>query len=322
MISNITDPKNILFITSSRIGDAVLSTGLLDYLYSHYPNAQYTICCGPLAVSLFEGFPADKTIISLKKKKRNGHWVDLWRQIVGTRFDIVVDLRNSAVSRLIRSKKRYIFGNHVDKSMHKVEQNASVLKLLGDIPAPRLWYSKEQQKKALGLIPDGSAVLGVGPTANWAGKTWPYERFIEVIEWMTAQGGRMPDARVAVFAAPGEEEAAYKVLESIPEDRRLDLIAKTDPGTAAAALARCDYYIGNDSGLMHCAAAAGVSTFGVFGPSYPHIYRPWGSHASYASTPQNFDELIDFEGYDVNIVGSLMTSLTVDMVKEGIKKAG
>ncbi len=181
---------------------------------------------------------------------------------------------------------------------------------------------EEQQKKALGLIPNGSAVLGVGPTANWAGKTWPYERFIEVIEWMTAQGGLMPDARVAVFAAPGEEEAAYKVLESIPEDRRLDLIAKTDPGTAAAALARCDYYIGNDSGLMHCAAAAGVSTFGVFGPSYPHIYRPWGAHASYASTPQNFDELIDFEGYDVNIVGSLMTSLTVDMVKEGMKKAG
>lgn len=322
MISNITDPKNILFITSSRIGDAVLSTGLLNYLYSHYPNAQYTICCGPLAVSLFEGFPAEKNIISLKKKKRNGHWIDLWKKIVGTRFDIIVDLRNSAVSRLIWGKKRFIFGGAVDKSLHKVEQNASVMGLLNDVPAPCLWFSDEQKAKAKALIPDGGLVLGVGPTANWAGKTWPHERFSEIVSWMTAKDGVMSEARVAVFAAPGEEEDAYKVFESIPEDRRLDIIAKTDPGTAAATLARCDYYIGNDSGLMHCAAAAGVKTFGVFGPSYPHIYRPWGGHASYARTAESFDELIAFDGYDVKTVGSLMTSLSVEMVKEGIKKAG
>lgn len=312
--------QHILFITSSRIGDAVLSSGLLNYMHSEYPNAKFTISCGPLAVSLFEGFPNLERILPLKKQKYNKHWIGLWRNIIGTRFDIVVDLRNSAVSRLIRVQHRYIYGSYVDKKLHKVEQNASVMRLSGAPPSPKLWFSEAQREKATSLIPDGEGlVLGVGPTANWLGKTWPEERFIEVVRWLTSDDGLMAGARVAVFAAPGEEEAARVVLDSVP--KQLDVIAKTDPGTAAATIARCDFYIGNDSGLMHCAAAAGVPTFGVFGPSYPHIYRPWGDNAAYASTPESFDALIDYDGYSAQTAGCLMTSLSVDMVKTAIEKS-
>jgi heptosyltransferase-3 len=98
------------------------------------------------------------------------------------------------------------------------------------------------------------------------------------------------------------------------------LIAKGSPGDAAAAIARCDFYIGNDSGLMHCAAAAGVQTLGLFGASYSHIYGPYGEHAHLVRTPETFDELIDFEGYDPKTLKrSLMTTLSVDTVKEKLK---
>lgn len=314
------ETKQILFITSSRIGDAVLSSGLLNYIYQNYPNAKVTIACAPLVVSLFEGFPNLERIIPLKKQKHNKHWVSLWQQVIAKRFDMVVDLRNSAVSRLVFARKRYIYGSYVDKSLHKVEQNASIMKLT-TLPDPKLWFTNAQKEKASALIPQGAAVLGIGPTANWAGKTWPEDRFIEIIKWMTDENGLMPDARVAIFAAPGEEEVARTVLASVPQDRALDIIAKTDPGTAAATLALCDYYIGNDSGLMHCAAAAGVKTFGLFGPSFPHIYRPWGKNAAYVSTPESFEQLIDFDEYDTKTCGCLMTTLSVDMVKKAIKKA-
>ncbi|PCK00394.1 MAG: glycosyltransferase 9 family protein [Zetaproteobacteria bacterium] len=313
--------QNILFITSSRIGDAVLSSGLINYMQSEYPDAQFTICCGPLAVSLFEGVPRLERIISINKQKYSRHWIDLWKTLVATRFDIVVDLRNSAVSRLIRARQRHIYGSYVDKSLHKVEQNASVMRLLDVCPSPKLWFSTVQCERAEALIPDGGAVLGVGPTANWIGKTWPEERFIEVIKWLIFDGGLMAGARVAVFAAPGEEAAARTVLASIPVEQRLDIIAKTDPGTAAATIARCDFYLGNDSGLMHCAAAANVATFGLFGPSYPHIYSPWGAHTAYASTPESFDELIDYDGYTAKDSGCLMMSLSVEMVKVAIEKS-
>lgn len=308
---------NILFITSSRIGDAVLSSGLLNYMVQTYPDCKVTIACGPLATSLFEGFPNLEEIIPLKKQSYNRHWIGLWKQTVTKRWDMVIDLRDSAVSRLVFAKRKHIGGSHIPKDMHKVQQCAAIMDL-EDVPSPKLWFSDDQQKKAKSLIPEGSAVLGVGPTANWAGKTWPAERFIEIVEFLTQSGGFMEGARVAVFAAPGEEEAAEQVLSSVAEDKALNIIAKTDPGTAAATIARCDFYVGNDSGLMHCAAASGVSTIGVFGPSYPHIYAPWGDHTAYARTPETFDELINYEGYSHGTCGSLMTSLTVDAVKKTI----
>ncbi|MDH5723335.1 MAG: glycosyltransferase family 9 protein [Alphaproteobacteria bacterium] len=309
---------NILFITSSRIGDGVLSFGLLDYLSKKYPDARFTIGCGPLVVSLLEGFEPAERIIPIEKRRFNRHWLEFWLAVKGTKYDIVVDLRNSAVSRVVRTKERFVFDRYIDKSKHKVEQNASVLKL-ADPPAPKLWFSAEQLKKAKKLIPEGKPVLGIGPSANWIGKTWHAERFIDVINWLISDGGLMGGARVAVFAAPGEENAAREVLASIPEGRAIDLIAKTDPGMAAACLSLCNFYLGNDSGLMHCAAAASVPTFGVFGPSYPHIYRPWGNHTDFARTPETFDELIDFEGYDPKTCGNLMDSLSAEAVKNAIK---
>src|ERR1700738_4502001 len=48
---------HILFVTATRIGDAVLSTGLLSYLIDRYPTAWLTIAAGPVAAPLFEAVP-------------------------------------------------------------------------------------------------------------------------------------------------------------------------------------------------------------------------------------------------------------------------
>jgi len=48
----------LLFVTSTRIGDAILSTGVLARLLEEHPNARVTIACGPAAASLFEAVPA------------------------------------------------------------------------------------------------------------------------------------------------------------------------------------------------------------------------------------------------------------------------
>ncbi|MBI1301865.1 MAG: glycosyltransferase family 9 protein [Alphaproteobacteria bacterium] len=308
--------QHILFITSSRIGDAVLSTGILNHLHDTNPEARFTICCGPLAVSLFEGFPNVDRVIAIKKEKHHKHWLKLLKEVIGTKFDIVVDLRNSAVSRLVRARKRYIYGKQITQSLHKVEQNAAVLKLM-NTPAPKLWFSQKQLEFANNAMGQSPNILGVGPAANWPAKTWPIERFIEITQWLMNE---RHIEYVAVFAAPGEESIARQLLQSISQEKQIDMIAKTDPGTAAACLSKCYYYIGNDSGLMHCAAAVGVQTIGLFGPSYPSLYRPWGKEASYVSTPETFDELIDYDAYRAQTAPCLMESLAIDTVKAHIQK--
>lgn len=308
---------NVLFITSNRLGDAVLSTGLLNNIVREHKGAKITVVCGALPAPLFKGVPGLEQIIVLKKQPWNLHWLKLWRKVAAKRWDIVVDLRDSIVSRTVRARERHIFTGRINKDLHKVEQNMAVLGL-NLPPSPTLWRTEEQKRRARELIPDGGPVLAIGPTANWIGKTWPAENFIALIEKLTAPGGILPLARVAVFAAPGEETEARKVLASIPAARQLDVIAKTDPATAAVALGRCVLFIGNDSGLMHCAAAAGTTTIGLFGPSWPHIYGPWGKHTTFVTTPESFDELTNYPGYDPKTCGTLMESLTLDSVLETI----
>ena len=178
-------PK-ILFITASRIGDAVLSTGLLSYIESNYPTAKVTIACGPLATTLFEGYPLLERIIPLKKEKHNRHWLKLWKQVIGTKWDIVIDLRDSAISRLIRADERYIFSKDIDKSKHKVEQNAQVMKLPTP-PAPKLWFTQEQSDRAEQLIPNKKQeasrserpygnIIGIGPTSQLGRKNMAYRK--------------------------------------------------------------------------------------------------------------------------------------------------
>lgn len=309
---------NILLITSNRLGDAVLSTGILDHILRTVPEAKVTIACGHLPKSIFEGYPALAEIIPFQKEKYHLHWAKLWARLAGKRWDRVIDLRNSAVSRLLPAQERFIYGPQIDQKAHKVVQAAQVIGVKY-IPAPKLWFTETQKEKAARIIPDGTPVLGIGPTANWVGKTWPAERFIELIRIITAHEGILPGARVAVFAAPGEEAQARPVFDSIPEERRIDVIAKCDPGEAAAALARCALYVGNDSGLMHSAAAAGTPTVGLFGPSWPHLYGPWGPHTLYIATPESFDELTDYPGYDSKTCGCLMETLTLKNVSEGIQ---
>lgn len=306
--------KQILFITSTRIGDAVLSTGILNYLCHRYPKSEITVACGPLVQGFFTACPNVKKVIALNKEKNAGHWRKLWRACIGTRWYMVVDLRNSAVSRLLWAKHRHIFGSHIDDSLHKAHQNASVLGLY-QTPDLKLWLSDDVKSQAAQIIPDGTPVLGIGPAANWHAKTWPHDRFIDLINRLTGQGGVMQDARVAIIAAPGEEDVARAVYNALPADRRIDIIAKGRPELAAACVARCTAFIGNDSGLAHAAAAANIPVLALFGPSWPHIYSPYGAKAAYVATPQNFAQLTAYPGYTPSTAPCLMDGLTTDAVE-------
>lgn len=302
----------ILFISATNLGDAILTTGALDHLLRLHPDAEVTVACGPLVTGIFSAIPNVVNVISMKKERFGGHWRLLARAVTLHKWDIVVDMRNSPLSRVLHTKKRYIWSRQ-SKSMHKVEQVARVVKA-SPPPAPRFWFDEASLAKAASLIPEGIPVLAIAPAARWPGKTWPGENFAELALKLTAPEGPLPGARIAVFAAPGEEAVARPVLNALPEDRRIDVIAKTTPLEAGACIARCVFYVGNDSGLTHAAAAAGTPTLGLFGLGYPVLYRPWGPKAAFVSTPETAEELLaSIPDKDTSKVhDSLMRSLTVD----------
>ncbi|MEM6902553.1 MAG: glycosyltransferase family 9 protein [Pseudomonadota bacterium] len=324
---------NLLFITSNRLGDAVLSTAVLNHLLEQHPDAEVTIACGPLPAPLFATVPGLRALIPMPKRAYGGHWLRLWREVVKEPWDLVVDLRDSLVSRVIASKSRLVFRALPDSlGKHKVEQFAEKLKLPSPLNA-RLWFSDAQLEAATAhMQPELGPILSIGPAANWAGKEWPMDRFQALIARLTAADGVLANARVAVSAAPNERERAISAWDGVPDDRRIDLMRNTDPAFAAACLASSSLYVGNDSGLMHIAAAVGVPTLGLFGPSDDRIYAPYGIMTDWVRSPVSKADLIRAVDGGERPLESLMDELDFDVVAskaealvkraEGEKQAG
>lgn len=267
----------ILFVTSNRIGDAVLSTGLLDHLIRAHPEARITVACGPDAAGLFVHMPGLERLIPFEKRRRFLHWPLLWAQVVGTRWDLVVDIRGSALSWLVLTRARVVMRR---SGGHKTAQLARMLRV-SPVPLPVAWTGAAERARAAALLPDGEPWVVLGPTANWGGKMWPAARFVALFEALAA---RLPGARAAVLAGPGDAEAAMAlpVLQGLPG--ALDLRGRLTLAEAAACFERAALFVGNDSGLMHLAAAAGAPTLGLFGPTPSAEYGPAGRRAAFVES--------------------------------------
>lgn len=98
----------ILYVGPNRIGDAILSSGVLNFLCRNYPDAQFTVACGALAAPLFEELPGLERLIAMHKLPRGGHWWRLWRQVVGHRWSLVVDVRRSIIPWTVVNARRAI----------------------------------------------------------------------------------------------------------------------------------------------------------------------------------------------------------------------
>jgi len=299
----------ILFVTSNRIGDAVLSTGLIGHLLDRWPEARFTVACGPAAAGLFAAMPRLDRVIELRKRRLAGHWLDLWLNTVGRVWHLAVDLRASALPWLLLARERRIY--RPGGEGHRVVELGRFLGL-DPPPAPRAWTAEAHRREAARLMPEGRW-LAIGPTANWGGKQWPAERFAELAGRLTATGGPLAGARIAVFGGPGERQAIAPLLDAVPV---LDLIGQLDLATVAACLGRAALYVGNDSGLMHLAAAAGAPTLGLFGPSREAHYAPWGPRAASVRTDLSYDAILAAPGYDHRSHATHMGSLSVDKVEQ------
>ncbi|MFA6019589.1 MAG: glycosyltransferase family 9 protein [Rhodospirillales bacterium] len=307
----------ILFITATRIGDAVLSTGLLDHLIRQYPEARLTVACGPDAAPLFAEMPNLERLIPMPKERWSMHWVRLWWSCVCTHWDLIVDLRKSAVPYILSSSRHHTLANSKEP-VHRVRLIADVLDL-PETPMPHIWIRQERRDEAARLLPNHRPTLAVGPTTNWVAKTWRPENFVALVERLTSPAGILPGAKVAVFGAPHERPQAQPVIDALPKDQVVDLVGRIDLLTVYACLERCAFYVGNDSALMHLAAASGIPTLGLFGPSSETFYAPWGWLAAVARTSESFETIFP-KNFDHRSSGTLMDGLSVDAAEDEARK--
>ena len=293
----VLDPARmrILFITSSRIGDAVISSGILEQLRLKNPQARITVACGAVAAGVFARLPGLERLIVFEKERFDAHWLKLWTRLVPHIWSRVVDVRGSGISFFLAVRRRTILRGG-RRPGRRYEQLGAAMGFLPP-PLPVTWTAPADDERATLLLGD-KPVIALGPTANWDGKIWPPERFVAVFHALAA---RLPGARAAVFAGPGPEERALAapVLAALPG--ALDFVGNLTLPEVAACLRRCKIFVGNDSGLMHIAAASGVPTLGLFGRSRADEYAPAGLHTAVAIAPGPPGEA-PMEGLEVKTV--------------------
>jgi ADP-heptose:LPS heptosyltransferase len=159
-----------------------------------------------------------------------------------------------------------------DSKMHQVDYYLSCLQVesVPRMPHIALMPDAEQsaevywRKNSLSTNP----VLAIAPGSGAQEKNWPVVSFQAIARWWRERVG----GSVVVILGPVEEErGGYESLCSHGMT-----IAGIGLGRLAATIARCSLFIGNDSGLSHIAAALGVPTAAIFGPSDVNQWAPRG----------------------------------------------
>lgn len=275
--------RRILFIAPTRIGDAVLATSILEYLRTKQPKAAVTIVTSAFSAPLFAGYPLRERTILMTKQRYNLHWLKVWRETVGTLWDEVWDLRGSLITFAVRTERRHWY-RPAREVLPKVQQYAAMFGT-GPLPYPRLWPRAEDAAQAEGLMPAGERFLLFAPIANWGPKEWPIAHYIALAEQLLEGGFK--GHRPVLVCAPHERARAMPFIEAMAKRNLLDL-SQGDLHLLSiyAAMQRARGFVGNDSGLMHMAAAAGIPTLGLFGPTPHAIYQPFGPKAAYVVAPE------------------------------------
>lgn len=275
---------SILLLVLRRLGDVLLATPLLRSLRSAYPDATIDAMVYAGQEGILEGNPDCSSVIAAEAYPDRASYVRLvrrmWRRydlalttqtndrshlyaflFARRRVGLIPDMRWASFWKRASCSKYAVLD---DVNTHTVIQNLALADLLG-IP------------KVFEVVPPGSgqpvpalenyAVLHPYPKFNY--KQWTREGWTSLIEWLRGQG-----LRVVLTGGPDPDEKAYNAT-LVPKGEALDLTGKLSLGALSALYRKARLYVGPDTSTTHLAAACGVPTLALFGPTNPVKWGPW-----------------------------------------------
>jgi ADP-heptose:LPS heptosyltransferase len=303
----------VLFVTSNRIGDCVISSGVIREISRQVPGAEITVACGRPPAPFFRSAPGVVEVVPLDKKPLSGHWLDLWKRARGTRWEMVIDIRGSGLAWALNAKRRVVYSRKLETGLRKVE-TVSAMMGSADPLHPELFIDDRARAEAAAVIDPQLAggtgpgpILALAPIAHQPGKSWPADRWGALVEKLMGEP-RFDGWRFMPVGGPGDRPPATPALETAGP-RAIDFVGKGDILASAAAIDRAALFVGNDSGLMHVAAAAGRPTLGLFGPTEWWLYGPWGPRTRTVASNETRGEFAPIEDLTVDRVFSAVIAL-------------
>lgn len=296
------DHRRILLIRRKALGDALVSLPAAVAVARAWPQARVDLVIdrpwAPVCAELVAGRAANLRVITYPPPA--GRWLS-W--LAGQGYDLVVDWLGTPRTALWAAlcgagvrvgydlpRRRWAYNVRVPRNRAGAtslrgfagEAFLDPLRVLGLEPAP--WTPAEPPAgagpgAAVAATPFGNwlaAWLAAGSaprvvlvmSATWTAKAWPARHVADLWRGLTAAG-----AQVVFAPGPGDRELSAELADALPPAA---FAPPSDLGEMAALLRQCDLFVGTDNGLRHLAAALGVPTVTVFGPTDPAGWNPPG----------------------------------------------
>ncbi len=293
----------ILVRAPNWVGDAVMAIPALQAVRHARPTDEICILARPVVADVFSGqqfadriLPYDfrgkhsgwlgreKLASELRKEKFavavllqnafDAAWLAL-RAGIPERIGYARDARGPLLTRAIAVPRAGEIPKHESHYYLELLRRAGWMNASPPIAPIRLRITDEALANAESALRaagarENSWRCAIAPGASYgAAKCWPPERFAQLADRLISDCG----ADVIFFGTPGEKDIAARILSQM-KSRAVSLVGETSMRDLAAYFARCSAFIGNDSGAMHVAAAAGLPVIGIFGSTDPEGTAP------------------------------------------------
>jgi heptosyltransferase-2 len=300
--------KKILVMRYRFIGDTVLTVPFLRNLRRAEPDADITWMVAPGSSDVLKDIPYVNRMLywdpaTIHADSRGKHRtfsakLAFIRELRRERFDKAYVLKRSLSSALIAwlsgARKRIGFDTEgrgfllttrvrYRHERHEVENFLEVLRR-DNIPVLddhlEIWTGREEEhnvskKLREAGIGESDRLAVIHPFSAVVERGWPFENFAE----LSAQLVRDARFRVIITGGGGRDRRTFDAIHSLFAPGTVDFIDKCTLSETVALLKRSSLFVGNDSGIMHIAAAAGTPLVALFGPQSPVKFGPWSKRA-------------------------------------------
>ena len=283
--------NKILVISLSNIGDVILTLPVMDILLGDFPRAKFSVVAGPKALTLFKGNPLISDVHVFDKSQSVWKTIPWVAGLRAQRFDLVVDLRNTAIPVLIfpRYRTPLIAASHAGTHMkYKHLQRLRAVYPYG-VESPKhyaLAVSLNDQAYIRDLLHtawgEDSKYIMVAPGAANEAKRWTPQGFIEVCDHLI----KRHQQRIVFVGDEADRGGAQRMVEVLGANT-LNLCGRTTLLQLAQVTQKAALALVNDSAPMHLASYLDVPVLALFGPSDVHKYGPWGLHGHYLQKNQD-----------------------------------
>lgn len=319
----ITGVKNVLVVCIGRIGDFIIISAFVKRLKERFPDANVTVIAADFASDVAGIMPGVDSVLFFPKKKILKNLFPFLKGFFAKKWDMCINMnpayssRANYVVKLSRSRYRVGFKNDRDYSFYNItaekphveEHMLNIYKRLADSidmkyePMTELVPSKNDISQAEAMISSLNLTekkyITVHPGNFFKSRArWHEDGFIALSK-MIADKYDMPQVYIS---GPGEEPMVQAIVDAV--DRKNVFMTDVMPLRTLAAFCKSSFcFIGNSTGTLHLADAAGTPTLSI-NDHYSYLcWRPLKPN-SVALTSNQWRELTDlkpetvFEGFE------------------------